>query len=78
MRLPTANDRGYKNPKLSELYEYVMKKKPEGTLHNAQTDTRLLTDIIKNSSLLQKMIGLSDEPTIFPNVSKKARTTLIL
>ena len=77
MRLPAANNRGYKNPKLSELYEYVMKKKPEGTLHNAQTDTRLLTDIIKNSSLLQKMIGLSDEPTIFPNAAKKARVLIL-
>lgn len=77
MRLPAANNRGYKNPKLSELYEYVMKKKPEGTLHNAQTDTRLLTDIIKNSSLLQKMIGLSDELTIFPNAAKKARVLIL-
>ena len=77
MRLPAANNRGYKNPKLTELYEYVMKKKPEGTLHNAQTDTRLLTDIIKNSSLLQKMIGLSDELTIFPNAAKKARVLIL-
>jgi DNA polymerase III epsilon subunit-like protein len=77
MRLPTANDRGYKNPKLSELYEYVMKKKPEGTLHNAQTDTRLLAEIIKNSSLLQKMIDLSDEPIILPNAAKKARVLII-
>jgi len=78
MRLPAANNRGYKNPKLSELYEYIMKKKPEGTLHNAQTDTRLLAEIIKNCSLLQKIFGLGDEPIILPNVSKKARTTLIL
>jgi len=77
MRLPAANNRGYKNPKLTELYEYVMKKKPEGTLHNAQTDTRLLTDIIKNSSLLQKMIGLSDELTIFSNAAKKARVLIL-
>lgn len=50
---------GYKNPKLSELYEYVLKKKPlKEELHNSLKDTEFLYEIIKNSSDIQFMIGL--------------------
>jgi len=78
MRLPMANGRGYKTPKLSELYEYTMKKKPEGTLHNSMTDTTLLCEIITKSTILQRMIGLLKDDYISANASKKARTTLVL
>jgi DNA polymerase III epsilon subunit-like protein len=79
MRLPFANGRGFKPPKLSELYEYVMKKpaiKPN--LHSAQYDTQILAEIVKNSPYLQSLMGLTDKSDIQPNASKKARTTFII
>jgi DNA polymerase III epsilon subunit-like protein len=77
MKLQYANGRGYKPPKLSELYEYVLHKKPEG-MHNAQVDTQLLVEIIQNCPLLQRMIGLTTDDNIQTNASKKARTTIYL
>jgi DNA polymerase III epsilon subunit-like protein len=79
MRLPFANGRGFKPPKLSELYEYVMKKpaiKPN--LHSAQYDTQILAEIVKNSPYLQSLMGLTGKDDIQSNASKKARTTLII
>jgi DNA polymerase III epsilon subunit-like protein len=79
MRIPYANGRGYKPPKLTELYTYVVKKPfDSGLTHSAQYDTWLLASIIKNSSLLQSMMGLTATPDPNPNASKKARTTLII
>jgi DNA polymerase III epsilon subunit-like protein len=79
MQIPYANGRGYKPPKLTELYTYVVKKPfDSGKTHSAQYDTWLLADIIKNSKLLQSMMGLNAVPVPNPNASKKARTTLIL
>jgi hypothetical protein len=79
MQIPYANGRGYKPPKLTELYTYVVNKPfDSGKTHSAQYDTWLLADIIKNSKLLQSMMGLTAVPDPNPNASKKARTTLIL
>ena len=49
---------GYKNPKLSEVYEFVTKKKPDG-LHNSLKDTELLVEIFLGSKELQTMIDLT-------------------
>jgi DNA polymerase III epsilon subunit-like protein len=79
MQIPYANGRGYKPPKLTELYTYVVKKPfDSGKTHSAQYDTWLLASIIKSSILLQSMMGLTVAPDPNPNASKKARTTLIL
>lgn len=79
MRIPYANGRGYKPPKLTELYTYVVKKPfDSGLTHSAQYDTWLLASIIKSSTLLQSMMGLTAVPDPNPNASKKARTTLII
>jgi len=78
MKIPYANGRGFKPPKLSELYEYVMNKPVvKENLHSAQYDTELLVDIIKNSIYLRALMGLSAVDDIFPNASKKARTFII-
>jgi hypothetical protein len=79
MQIPYANGRGYKPPKLTELYTYVVKKPFESSkTHSAQYDTWLLVEIIKNSTILQSMMGLITSPDPNPNASKKARTTLVL
>lgn len=79
MNLQYANGRGIKSPKLTELYTYVVKKPfDSGLTHSAQYDTWLLASIIKNSSILQSMMGLTAKDDIQTNASKKARTTLIV
>uniref|UniRef100_A0A6C0B0K8 Exonuclease domain-containing protein n=1 Tax=viral metagenome TaxID=1070528 RepID=A0A6C0B0K8_9ZZZZ len=78
MQIPYANGRGFKPPKLTELYTYVVKKPfDSGLTHSAQYDTELLVDIIKNSNELQIMMGLITRPDNNPNASKKARTLII-
>jgi DNA polymerase III epsilon subunit-like protein len=79
MKLPYANGRGFKPPKLSELYQYVMNK-PAITenLHSAQYDTELLAEIIRNSNYIRGQMGLIAGADINPNASKKTRTTLII
>jgi DNA polymerase III epsilon subunit-like protein len=65
---------GYKFPKLSELYEFIFKKKPEG-LHNSLKDTELLVDIFYNSIELQTMINLGIPNNIVTNeIQTKTRT----
>jgi DNA polymerase III epsilon subunit-like protein len=65
---------GYKFPKLSELYEFIFKKKPEG-LHNSLKDTELLVEIYYNSVELQTMINLGITNNIVANeIQTKTRT----
>jgi DNA polymerase III epsilon subunit-like protein len=60
LAIPFANGRGYKSPKLSELYEFVMKLPPRiSDLHNALCDTRLLAEIVSRSTLIRPMMGLT-------------------
>jgi len=79
MKIPYANGRGYKPPKLTELYTYAVKKPfNSGLTHSAQYDTWLLADIIKHCTYLQESIDLAIPRDPNPNASKKARTTLVL
>ena len=79
VQIPYANGRGFKPPKLTELYTYVVKKPfDSGNTHNAEYDTWLLAEIVKSSSYLQKVMGLTAVPDSNSNASKKARITLIL
>jgi DNA polymerase III epsilon subunit-like protein len=79
MKIPAANGRGFKSPKLTELYTYAVKRPfDSGLTHSAQYDTWLLADIIKHSTYLQEAISLSAPYDPNPNAPKKARTTLIL
>ena len=65
---------GYKNPKLSELYEFIFKKKPSG-LHNSLKDTELLVEIFFGSRELQTMIHLTNpELTNINEISHKKGT----
>lgn len=69
---------GYKNPKLIELYEFVLKKKPlKEELHNSLKDTEFLVEIFQNSSELQFIINLGIPSITLINkneISNKKRT----
>jgi DNA polymerase III epsilon subunit-like protein len=75
MKIPFGNGRyGYKSPKLSELYEYVMKKKPdESKLHGSLYDTTLLCEIIQNNERFKIILGLLDKPISKSNEGSKKR-----
>ena len=50
-----------KAPKLSELYEYVFKKKPSSVdLHNSIYDVRILTEIIQHCQELRLKMNLTN------------------
>lgn len=50
---------GFKAPKLSELYEFVMKKPPTaGSLHGSLYDAEILTEIVQSCNELRTPIGL--------------------
>ena len=61
MKIPYANGlRGYKPPKLIELYEFVLKKKPDvNKLHSSSYDTQLLVDIVMNYEPFKQMLNLT-------------------
>lgn len=58
-KLPSKFGKGYKPPKLSELYEFVVRISPrKSELHNSLYDTQLLKEIILRSTVLRPMLGL--------------------
>jgi len=70
---------GYKNPKLSELYEFILKKKPlKEQLHNSLKDTEFLYEIIKNSAQIQLMLGLLNVTNNNTNEIQNKKGTLYL
>jgi DNA polymerase III epsilon subunit-like protein len=79
MKLQAANGRGFKPPKLIELYAYTTKKQAQPhQLHNSLYDTQLLAESIIASPVLKSMIGLPTGNDDNPNANKKARHTLII
>jgi DNA polymerase III epsilon subunit-like protein len=50
---------GFKSPKLSELYQFVMKKAPlSNSLHGSLYDAEILTEIVQNCNELREQMGL--------------------
>jgi DNA polymerase III epsilon subunit-like protein len=79
MKLPAANGRGFKSPKLIELYAYTTQKQAQPhQLHNSLYDTQLLAEIVITSPALKSMIGLPTNDDTNPNGNKKARYTLVI
>ena len=79
MKLPAANGRGFKPPKLVELYAYTTKKQAQThQLHNSLYDTQLLAESIIASPVLKSMIGLPTGNDDNSNANKKARYTLTI
>jgi DNA polymerase III epsilon subunit-like protein len=68
---------GYKNPKLSELFEFIFKKKATG-LHNSLKDTELLVEIFLGSKELQAMIDLTISGIKDTNEIQNKKGTLYL
>lgn len=69
---------GYKNPKLSELYEHVFRVKPDHSrLHGSYYDTKILCDIIKTSADVRKLLGLNNKIEEIPNVSKSIKGNVL-
>lgn len=74
-KIPFATGKGYKSPKLSELYTTICRKTPSTTeLHNALYDTRILAEIVQTSFVLRQMIGLP-MPSVTQN-KQDARPTV--
>jgi DNA polymerase III subunit epsilon len=77
--LKVPGNYGYKNPKLSELYEFVLKKKPlKEDLHNSLKDTEFLVEIFQNSPELQFMINLGIQGIQITNEIPNKKGTLYL
>lgn len=72
-KLPSNYGSGYKPPKLSELYEYVFKRKPIlSRLHGSYYDTKILCDVIKSCKELRELLGLDtvheEQTNVIPNL----------
>jgi DNA polymerase III epsilon subunit-like protein len=78
-KLPSANPRYYKSPKLSELYAYVFGGQPiMENLHSSMYDTEILVKIIQNSSEVREKLGLVRKDVIPINEYFKNTKTLRL
>lgn len=80
LRIPFGNGRtGNKPPKLSELYEYVTKKKPvQELLHSSMYDTDLLVEIVNNFRPFKAILGLIVPEQTETNETSQRTRTLIL
>ena len=63
---------GTKPPKLKELYEIVMKKKPDETrLHSSAYDVAILVEIVQNCAELRKQLGFTEAGVVSTNGVQK-------
>ena len=71
-RLPSKFGRGYKPPRLSELYEHVFRQKPiAAQLHGSMYDAKILADILIACPVLRAKIGLSVVQPLNNNAAPK-------
>ena len=80
LRIPYGNGRsGYKPPKLAELYEHVLGKKPvQELLHSSMYDTELLFEIVNNYRPFKAILGLIIPEQQEENETDQRTRTLIL
>ena len=70
--------RGYKPPKLKELYEFIYKKKPdESQLHGSAYDTEILMDCVVGCPALRVALGLVPPSVATTNASPSSRSTTL-
>lgn len=70
--------RGYKSPKLKELYEFIYKKKPdESQLHGSAYDTEILMDCVVGCHSLRVALGLVPPSVSTTNASPSSRSTTL-
>ena len=71
--------RGFKSPKLSELYYYVFKREPDQKqLHGSLYDVQLLTEIIQHNHEIRIKLGLHYINPTTNNVGKARSNELVL
>lgn len=59
---------GFKAPKLSELYEFIMQRPPvSGSLHGSLYDAEILTEIVQNCEVLREQMGLPVKCVTIPS-----------
>lgn len=70
-RIIAQNGRGrfFRYPKLSELYQFVMKKQPSLTLHNSLNDTMLLAELFFHLPIYKSIIGKGPNESL-PNLAQ--------
>jgi DNA polymerase III epsilon subunit-like protein len=74
----TPFKRGYKSPKLSELYEYVFHEKPDtSSLHGSAYDTKILCECIVASPELRQALGLVPATALNTNEGNKGSATTL-
>ena len=77
-RLPSKFGRGYKPPKLSELYEHVFRQKPiAAQLHGSMYDAKILADILIACPVLRAKIGLRVALTQNTNAGPKKTSNIL-
>lgn len=78
-KLPFNSGRGYKQPKLSELYEHVFRKKPIASqLHGSHYDTKILSEVIIACPEIRTGLGLNVGPSINTNdASTRIKTNIL-
>ena len=70
--------RGYKPPKLKELYEFIYKKKPdESKLHGSAYDTEILSECVIGCHPLRVALGLVPTSTSNTNASNKSSSSTL-
>jgi DNA polymerase III epsilon subunit-like protein len=79
-KIPMGNGRnGYKSPKLSELYRFILEENPRTEkLHNSLYDAQMLVQIVTQSTALKSMMGLNNRIETKINANSKDANTLIL
>ena len=80
LRIPYGNGRiGYKPPKLTELYEHALNKKPvQELLHSSMYDTELLVEIVNNYRPFRAILGLIVPEQQKENETNQRTRTIIL
>jgi hypothetical protein len=67
-KLPTASNKGFKFPKLKELYFHIFGRYPlESSLHSSLFDVLVLTQCIQHSNKLRLCMGLPVINSIYNN-----------
>lgn len=77
-KLPFNSGRGYKQPKLSELYEHVFRRKPiMSQLHGSHYDTKILSEIIIASPEIRSGLGLNASAVTNTNESPRIKGSVL-
>ena len=73
-RVPFASGRGFRYPRLADLYTHLTHKQPNVDLHNALFDTLLLSELFYHLPLAKILLGKDAGATSQPGVLSLAFT----